>query len=320
MLEILQQIEAIGIVPVIKIDDADKAVPLAKALVAGGIPCIEVTFRTAAGVEALRRISAEVPEILAGAGTVTTTAQVDEAIAAGARFAVSPGFNPAIVDYCAQKGLPIVPGCSNPSDMELAMERGLEVVKFFPAQQAGGLPFLKAVAAPYTKLRFMPTGGINPQNLTEYLAFDRIVACGGTWMVPADLLAEGRFDEITALCRGAMESMLGFELRHIGINGQNEEEALQTARWFETLFGFGVKAGAYSVFAGTAVEVMKQPYLGKNGHIAIGTNSVPRARAYLQRMGAAFDDATEKKNADGNIIAVYLKDEIAGFAVHLVQK
>jgi 2-dehydro-3-deoxyphosphogluconate aldolase/(4S)-4-hydroxy-2-oxoglutarate aldolase len=204
---VLIQLGKIGIIPVIKIDDVEKAPPLARALIAGGIPCAEVTFRTLQGEEALRRISQECPDILLGAGTVLTTAQVDKAIDAGASFIVSPGFNPKVVAHCISRSIPIVPGCVTPSEMEQALEFGLTVVKFFPAEQAGGLAYIKAVSAPYTTLRFIPTGGINEDNVAKYLAFDRVVACGGSWMVGADLIAAGRFDEITALCRAAMTSI-----------------------------------------------------------------------------------------------------------------
>lgn len=205
MQTLLERIHTIRIVPVIAIDDAAQAIPLAKALIAGGIPCAEITFRTAAAAESIAAISAEVPAMLVGAGTVLSREQADRAKAAGAAFAVSPGFNPHIVDYCGQIGLPIIPGCSSPSDMEQAIERGLQVVKFFPAEQAGGLPFLKAVAAPYTGLRFMPTGGIGPQNLAEYLSFSRVIACGGSWMAKPEMIAAGRFDEIAQLCRKAAD-------------------------------------------------------------------------------------------------------------------
>lgn len=320
MHDVLNQISKVGIVPVIKIDDVEKAVPLAKALVAGGIPCAEVTFRTAEGEEAIRRIAAEVPEVILGAGTVLTTAQVDKAIAAGAKFIVSPGFNPKIVSYCIEKGIPITPGCSTPSDIEKALEHGLEVVKFFPAEQAGGINFIKAVAAPYTTVKFMPTGGINANNVSSYLAFDRVLACGGSWMVGADLIAEGNFDEITRLAREAVLSMLDFKLIHIGLNTDNTDAALQAAKMFEMLFGFKVKDGSKSAFAGPAIEVMKSPGPGKHGHIAIATNSVMRAHAFLERQGIQFDDSTIRTDAKGKMTFIYLKEEIAGFAVHLLQR
>ena len=320
MNEILKKLSEVGLVPVIKIDDVEKAVPLANALMAGGLPCAEITFRTAQGEEAIRRITAECPDMLVGAGTVLTTEQVDRAIAAGAKFIVSPGLNPKVVAYCVEKGVPITPGCANPSDVEAALELGLDVVKFFPAEQAGGLAYIKAISAPYPNLRFMPTGGINAQNLGSYLAFDKVLCCGGSWMVSADLINQGRFDEITVLTRQAVQTMLGFELDHVGINAENAEEAWATARLFEAVFGFAVREGNSSVFAGSYVEVMKAPYLGKNGHIAIATNHIARAVAYLEGRGFAFDYSTEKKNAKGGTDAIYMKEALGGFAVHLLQK
>ena len=320
MNDTLKKLSTIGIVPVIKIDDVEKAVPLARALKAGGIPCAEITFRTAEGEEAIRRIAAQEPDVFVDAGTVLTTQQVDRAISAGAKFIVSPGFNPKVVAYCIEKNIPIVPGCANPSDIEQAIEFGLEVVKFFPAEQAGGIEYIKAIAAPYVNMKFMPTGGVSEKNLNSYLAFNKIIACGGSWMVKAELINEGRFDEITALSAQAIELMLGFELAHVGINAENEQEALKAAKLFELMFGFKVKEGNSSLFAGKYVEVMKEPYLGKNGHIAIATNSVERAVAYFENKGFAFNADSARNGSDGKTLAIYLKDEISGFAVHLLQK
>ena len=316
---ILEELGKTGIVPVIKIDDVEKAVPLAKALAAGGIPCAEVTFRTTQGEEAIRRIAAEVPEVLVGAGTVLTCDQVDRAVNAGAKFVVSPGFNPVVVARCIEKEIPVTPGCANPSDMEKALELGLEVVKFFPAEQAGGLEYIKAVSAPYPSLKFMPTGGINAGNISKYLAFDKILACGGSWMAGADLINTDEFEKITSLSREAVLNMLGFRLAHVGINAGKEEAAAQAAKFFSSLFGFTVKDGNSSVFAGDGIELIKTTAAGANGHIAIGTNSLTRAVAYLERNGVTFDHAGAKKDAGGKIIAVYLKEEILGFAIHLLQ-
>ena len=320
MHEVLEALGKIGIVPVIKIDDVEKAVPLARALIAGGLPCAEVTFRTAQGEEAIRRISREVPDILLGAGTVLTVEQVDRAINAGARFIVSPGFNPRVVAHCAERGIPVTPGCSNPSDIEQALEAGLEVVKFFPAEQAGGLNYIKAVAAPYPNLKFMPTGGINPGNIAAYIAFEKIHACGGSWMVGAELINAGDFAKISALAREAVLAMLGLGVAHIGINAGGEEAALKGAQLFNALFGFTVKDGNSSVFAGDNIEIMKQAAPGTHGHIAVGTNTIHRAVAYLERQGVAFDHGNAKKDTKGRVIAVYCKEEILGFAIHLVQK
>ena len=209
MNETLQQLYDIGLVPVVKINDAANAVPLAKALVAGGLPAAEITFRTTAAAESIRAIAEACPEVVVGAGTVLTTKQVDEAVAAGAQFIVSPGFNPKVVDYCLAHDILMTPGISDASGVEQCLERGLEVVKFFPAEQAGGLPYIKALAGPYADVRFMPTGGISPANLVSYLSCPAVFCCGGTWMVKEDLIDEGRFDEVERLCREAVELMKG---------------------------------------------------------------------------------------------------------------
>ena len=316
---ILEQFQKLGIIPVVVIDDAKDAVPLAKALCEGGLPVAEVTFRTDAAEEAIRLMSEAYPEMLVGAGTVLTTEQVDRAVAAGSKFIVSPGLNPKVVKYCQEKNVPITPGTARPTDIEMALELGLDVVKFFPAEQNGGLAMIKAMAAPYTKVKFMPTGGINAKNLKSYLDFDKIIACGGSWMVPKDLVAAGDFEAIKNLTREAVNTMLGFELRHVGINSNSDEEANGVAGSFEKLFGFAKKDGNSSVFAGTAIEVMKAPYLGAHGHIAIGTNYIERAVYHMELQGFEFDmDTAKYKN--GKLIAVYLKGELGGFAVHLVQK
>ena len=205
MNKVLEEFSKIGIIPVIALDDAKDAAPLAEALIKGGLPCAEVTFRTAAAEESIRIMTEQFPQMLVGAGTVLTTEQVDRAVAAGAKFIVSPGLNPRIVKYCVEKGILITPGCSNPSDIEVALENGLEVVKFFPAEPAGGLNMIKAMAAPYVGVKFMPTGGINPTNVRNYLAYDRILACGGSWMVKGSLVDAGEFDKIEELTREAVE-------------------------------------------------------------------------------------------------------------------
>lgn len=194
-----------AVVPVVVLEDAKDAVPLAGALIDGGLPCAEVTFRTDAAEESIRRMCSEYPQMLVGAGTVLTTEQVDRAVAAGAKFIVSPGFDPEIVDYCQAKNIPVLPGCVTPSEAAQAVKRGLKVVKFFPAEQAGGLSMLKSMAAPYTMLKFMPTGGINTENLKDYLSFDRIICCGGSWMVKGDMIKKGEFDKIRRMTKEAVE-------------------------------------------------------------------------------------------------------------------
>ena len=208
MKDLAERFHEVGVVPVVVLEDAKDAVPLAQALVEGGLPCAEVTFRTAAAEESIRLMAEKFPEMLVGAGTVLTTEQVDVAVKAGAKFIVSPGFDPEIVDYCLKKEIPVLPGCISPSEVAQAVKRGLKTVKFFPAEQAGGVAMI--MAAPYTGIKFMPTGGINAKNLEDYLSFDKIICCGGSWMVKGDLVKAGAFDkikELTAEARNLVESI-----------------------------------------------------------------------------------------------------------------
>lgn len=320
MNRILEEIGRIGIVPVIALEDAADAPALAKALEDGGIPCAEVTFRTGAAKEAIRAMTETHPGLLVGAGTVLTAKQAQEAVEAGAKFIVSPGLNPKVVRACEALGVPAVPGCCSPSDVEAAMELGLDTVKFFPAEAVGGLPMIRAMSAPFAGMKFLPTGGINEKNLNAYLEFPGVIACGGSWMVSKDLLAARDWERVSQLCRDAVRTMLGFSLAHVGINAENETEAKNTAALLGSAFGFPVREGGKSVFAGTAVEVMKSPYLGKHGHIGIGTHSVERAVWYMKRSGIAFLEESAAYDAQGRLKSINLKEEFAGFAVHLVRK
>lgn len=205
MMDLAEKFQKIGVVPVVVLEDVKDAIPLAEALVEGGLPCAEVTFRTEAAEESIRLMAEQFPDMLVGAGTVLTKEQVDAAAAAGAKFIVSPGFDPEIVDYCLEKEIPVYPGCVSPSEVAQAVKRGLKVVKFFPAEPAGGLPMIKAMAAPYVGLKFMPTGGINAKNLEEYLSCDKIICCGGSWMVKGELVKAGEFDKIRELVKEAVE-------------------------------------------------------------------------------------------------------------------
>lgn len=196
---ILEKIGQYGIVPVVVLERVEDAIPLASALMDGGLPIAEITFRTDVAIEGMQRISDEFPEMLIGAGTVLNENQVDMAYHAGAKFIVSPGLNPKSVSYCKTKEILMLPGCSNASNLEMAIELGLEVVKFFPAQLAGGLPMIKALSQPYQNMFFMPTGGIDESNIEEYLRYPKILACGGSWMVKSDLIRNGDFNEIKRL-------------------------------------------------------------------------------------------------------------------------
>lgn len=317
MNDTLVKLSQIGIVPVVALNDIKDARPLAKALCDGGLPCAEVTFRTDCAEEAIRVMTTEFPQMFVGAGTVLTTEQVDRAVGAGARFIVSPGLNPEVVKHCIDKNIPVTPGCANPSDIEQALAFGLDVVKIFPAEAIGGLKLIKSMAAPYVNMKFMPTGGINAKNLNDYLAYDRIVACGGSWMVNGDLVKAGKFDEITALTKEAVKNMLGFCIKHIGINSPDDTTAANTANAFATMFGFDKNEAAGSYFCGEGVEVMKSQGKGTMGHIAVGCNSVDRAVYHLSAQGVEFDMDTALYNEKGALKFIYLKGEFGGFALHL---
>ncbi len=319
MNRLLETIHDTGIVPVIAIEDAKKAVPLARALAKGGLCVAEVTFRTDAAAEAIKSIVSEVPEMTVGAGTVLDPRTADTAIAAGAKFIVSPGFNPDTTRHVIDRGVCMIPGTATAGEMEQAMMMGLDVVKFFPAEQNGGLAKLKALAGPYRTLRWMPTGGINTDNLADYMNFDRVIACGGTWMVKKELIDNEKWDDITDICKKAVRKMLGFRLRHVGINCADEKEADETARMLCSLFGLEYKPGTGSIFAGEGFELLKGAGLGSKGHLAIETPDVNRAVYHLKRDGASFDESTRETDGKGTRV-IYLNGEIVGFAIHLVRK
>lgn len=318
--DIVEQLGCIGIVPVIKLEKVENAEKLAKALRDGGINCAEVTFRAAGADKVISRMVKAYPDMLVGAGTVLTCEQADAAYAAGAKFCVAPGLNPKVVKHCLDSGIPFAPGLSSASEIEQAIELGLDFVKFFPAEQAGGLAYIKSVCGPYTSMRFMPTGGVSADNLNTYLSYDKIVCCGGSWIVPSKMLDEEDWEGITALCRQAVDKMLSFQMVHVGINCQSPEEAEGVADMFDNAFGFAKKVGNSSVFASTYVECMKQPFKGKMGHIAVSTNSVKRAMYQLKARGYTIDEQSVKCDAKGNPTVAYLKDDFGGFAVHLVLK
>ena len=317
---VVQRVYEIGIIPVIAFNSVDEAVPLCKALVAGGLPAAEVTFRTACAEDCIKKIHDEVPEMLLGAGTVLTEDQADRAMAAGASFIVAPGFDPNVTKHVMEKGGLMMPGTSTPGEMQQAMNLGCEAIKFFPAEANGGVNMLKNIGGALKTAKWMCTGGINAKNVNEYLANDQIFAVGGTWMCKSDKIKAGAWDEITAMCKEAVDVMLGLELGHIGINCADDAEAAKTAEALGTMLSMVVKPGNSSIFVGNkAIEVMKKPGRGTHGHIAIKTNNVDRAIYHLGLRGVKFDmDSKNVKN--GKTTAIYMADEIAGFAIHLVQK
>ena len=306
-----------GLVPVIKIEDASKAVPLAHALLSGGIPCAEITFRTDAAAAAIGKIASSVPGMTVGAGTVINAKLAREAVDAGAQFIVSPGFNPSVVDWCLERGVPVIPGINDPTGIEAALERGLGVLKFFPAEVSGGTAMLDALAGPFPGVSFVPTGGIDASNLADYARRPNVLAVGGTWMVKSELIEKGDWDGISALSGQAAMAVQGFSFAHLGINRQSAEAAAETSSLFG-LFGLAPKEGTSSIFNDTSIEVMKSPFRGTSGHIGFKCWNVERSLAWLGKHGFKGVEETAKYDK-GKLSVIYLDREIGGFAVHLVR-
>jgi 2-dehydro-3-deoxyphosphogluconate aldolase/(4S)-4-hydroxy-2-oxoglutarate aldolase len=256
--------------------------------------------------------------MLLGAGTVLSVDRVKEAVDAGARFIVAPGLNRAVVEYCLAQGIPVTPGVATPTEIETALSLGLGIVKFFPAEAQGGVEYLRAISAPYKTIRFIPTGGIDATNLLSYLRIPSVHACGGSWMVRSETIARGAFDSVRTLAEQAVSLALGFHIAHVGINSPTPEESSRAASRVVALFGFPLREGSSSVFAGSQVEVTKRPFPGTHGHLAVGTNFIDRAVYALGKRGIRFREETRVEK-NGKLVAVYLEEEIAGFSLHLLQ-
>lgn len=318
MNETLNRIGEIGIVPVVKMESAAMAAPLGKALVAGGIPVAEITFRTAAATDAIRAMSAEVPGLLVGAGTVTSKELAKSAVEAGAKFIVCPAWDDGVVDFCLGRGVPALPGVSGPDGVARGLAKGLDTVKFFPAEASGGVAMLDALAGPFASMRFVPTGGIDASNIGAYARRAQVLAIGGSWMVKSSLIEAEDWAGIERLCREAVIALHGFSFAHLGINRSGPEAAAKDAASFAALFGLVAKEGASSIFMSETIELLKAPYLGERGHIAMRCNDVERALAYLGAKGVKKLGDTVKPDK-GRIKSVYLDLSIGGFAVHLLR-
>ena len=317
-MDVLKRLAQSGVVPVVVLEDAKDAVPTAKAMLAGGIDVMEITFRTAAAADSIKAVAQECPDMVVGAGTVINLEQCKLAVECGAKFIVSPGYDEETVAWCCDNGIPVTPGCVTPTEIMMALKHGLKVLKFFPANVYGGLSAIKSLAGPFGGVKFIPTGGVNAQNLAEFISSPYIHAVGGSWICPKADIAAGNFDKITALCKEARKTLLGFEVAHIGINTPDADASMDVCKAFNDAFDFNIKQGNSSNFASTGVEVMKTMFKGANGHIAIRTNKMIPAIAEMECRGYELDmDSVKDKD---NIKAVYFKNEIGGFAVHLLQK
>ncbi|MBG0786522.1 MAG: bifunctional 4-hydroxy-2-oxoglutarate aldolase/2-dehydro-3-deoxy-phosphogluconate aldolase [Anaerolineaceae bacterium] len=320
-MEPLERIRLAGLVPVVVINDAEKAVPAAKAILAGGLDTMEITMRTDAGIQAIRNVSEACPEMLVGAGTVLTLEKCQEAVEAGAKFIVAPGFNEKIVGWCVENNVAVTPGCVTPTEIEAALSFGLHVMKFFPAGTYGGVQACKSLYGPYraADVSFIPTGGVSDDNLTEYADKPFIHAVGGSWLCRSGDIDQQNFTAITEAVRKSIDILLGFELAHIGINGADGDQSFNLVNRLNQAFNFPIKQGNSSDMAGSWIEVTHQPYLGEHGHIAIRTNNLDRAIHYLGKRGFKVNESSAKYK-NGRMIAIYLEEEMGGFAYHLLQK
>lgn len=317
--DVLKKIGDAGLVPVVVIDDAELAVPAAKALIDGGLYVMEITMRTEEGIKAIKKVKEACPQMLLGAGTILSIEKAEEAVKAGAEFVVSPGLNPELIKWCLDKNIAITPGVITPTEIQQALNFGLTILKYFPANIFGGIKGCEALFGPYRMVKFIPTGGVSNENLADFADKPYIHAIGGGWLCkPSDTNA-GNFDKITSIVKESINILLGFELAHVGINTESEKESLAIAEMFSNAFGFDLKRANSSNFSGSGIEVNKSKGRGAMGHIAIKTNSILRAAHYLGKKGYKVDWST-KKGTEKKPVSVYLENEMGGFAVHILQK
>lgn len=314
-----REIADIGIVPVVTFDKKEQVIPTAKALHTAGIRSIEITLRTEIGLDAIKQIKQNFPDFLVGAGTVLTSKQVDEAIKSGADFLVSPGIDEQVVKYAQDKDVLFIPGAATPMEIQCALKLNLEMIKVFPSEQLGGIQYLKSLFGPYPELKVFSTGGISENNISDYIGLPNVMCCGGSWMVAREMLYLEDYDKIEEMTRRAISRIMSFRLKHVGLNCDTAEEAKNIAAEYETAFGFKYNENPSSIFCDEFIEVLKSPYLGKKGHIAIGTKCLEKAIIYLERKGFSFNTNSAVYRKDGSLQAIYLDNDIGGFAVHLVK-
>lgn len=315
--EIVKELELSGIIPLVQIDDIRDALPLVGALTSAGFKIIEIVFRSNAAKDALQLITSKCQNMIIGAGTITSVEQVYQAHNAGAKYIVTPSFNPKVVDKCLELDIPIFPSCSNPTDIEQAVERKLRVVKFFPSELLGGVDMIKAFSRPYPSIRYIPTGGINSGNLNKYLCCKEVLCCAGTFLVNANLLKEGKFNEITKNAHKAINDMLDIKLDRIGIN-TTEQEGTKLLKTFSLLSGMNYNDGECSV--GGIEAVYNHNQVGKVGHIVFNSPDLERCLYYLSDRGFEVNKRSVKKNEKGKIIKMDFKGDNAGFIIQLIRR
>ncbi|MFI3260970.1 MAG: bifunctional 4-hydroxy-2-oxoglutarate aldolase/2-dehydro-3-deoxy-phosphogluconate aldolase [bacterium] len=306
------------IVPVVSIEKIDDALHITKALLDGGISCIEVTLRTDDAIDAIKMIKNHYPAMTVGAGTIINIEQIDLAIDAGADFLVSPGLNVNVVKYAQEKNIIIYPGCTNSSDIELAISLGVTDLKFFPAESSGGINMIKSLCAPYDMIRFMPTGGITNDNINEYLKFDKVIACGGSFLINEEILRNRDYKQITINCKNTLKNILDLDVKHVGINVNNNEDCFSIANNLENLLCTEKIETGNSYFIGD-IEILKDcPY--KKGYISLETNNLYRAISYYESMNVHFNYSTATYSDSNKLSSIFFEDEVAGYAYKLIQK
>lgn len=314
----LDLIEKIGLLPNVNVTNPDIAVRVAQALKDCGIDVVEIPLFEEASMNSLAAVRKANPDSLVGAGTVHTAELAAKVVDLGVDFVVAPGMCRETIQYCLDKGVAVIPGATTATEIEIARSMGLNILKFFPSELNGGVKMINALRAPFSDVRFITTGGVNFDNLKDYAACKGVVAAGGSFMTPARLINAERWDDISELAQRAIEISLGFEMGHVGLNCHSVGEANATAEEFAKIFGFKTREIDISFFGGNAVEAMKKPSFGANGHIAIACNSMKRAIYDLERRGYKF--RFFKNNDKGEMIAAYIENEIGGFAIHLCVK
>lgn len=318
MNELLQKISVTGLIPVVKIEDATLAAPLMAALKKAGLFCAEITFRTAAAEDAIKNIKKAFPDILLGAGTVLSKEQVDCAMAAGASFIISPGFNPEVVKYCVDNHILIIPGASTASEMEQALSMGINTIKFFPAELNGGLKAIKSYVGPYKNLRFMPTGGINADNLNDYLSFPSVIACGGSWIADPGLIAKQDFEAITAIASQAVGKMLGLQLSSIEFSIDDEGDKIRKINeLLQDCFDFSAASQTAPACASLAARARSSQAAIS---LQVSTNYIDRAINYLKLKNWRFKEATARYDTKGGLLSMEIDGGSDGFTLILIQK
>lgn len=317
--DIINRLENIGVIPTAVLDCPEHAVPLAKALKKGGIDTVEVTLRTEFAIDGISEIKKALPDFIVGAGTVLNKEQAQKSVRSGADYIVSPGLDEETVRWCIDEEIPVIPGCMSATEVQKAVAMGLKILKFFPAESSGGVKTCKSLSAPYKMVRFVPTGGINLNNISDYLNCSCIFAIGGGWVCGNANIASENWDAITETAKESVKKLLGFEVAHVGINTESAEAGKKLAYGLADIFGLPVAENEKSEFVTSGIEVVNSIGPGEHGHIAVDTNNISRAEYYLKRAGVEFREETRKLN-NGKTFLIYLKQEFGGFAVHIRQK